>query len=160
MDTPVLKRRLNPFLLASTVLVLSLLAGLSVMYQGQLSQILNEKQGLQEQLEERNARINTLEQRVTNLTNETSQLQRDVQRYVSRSEDLEATVDSLNNEIDTLEDEKEELNEEISVLENQTEELNDTVNDINWTLEDVCEDDDNNLTEGSETLCELEGHEP
>jgi len=39
MKTPVLKRRLNPFLLATTVLVLSLLAGLSVMYQGQLSDI-------------------------------------------------------------------------------------------------------------------------
>jgi len=68
MKTPVLKRRLNPFLLATTVLVLSLLAGLSVMYQGQLSDILSDKKSIQQQLDDRNQEVSNLESENSDLT--------------------------------------------------------------------------------------------
>ena len=160
METPVLKRRLNPFLLASTVLVLSLLAGLSVMYQGQLSDILQEKKDLNSTLDEKNARISTLEGRISNLTNETAQLETDLQDYVSRTENLEGTVDSLNEQINNLEDDKEELNLEIEELEKQNKDLDSQVVELNGTLQWICEDSDNNLTEDSEESCESRGFDP
>ncbi|MFB6144355.1 MAG: hypothetical protein ABEJ98_03520 [Candidatus Nanohaloarchaea archaeon] len=156
METPVLKRRLNPFLLASTVLVLALLAGLSVMYQGQLSDILSEKKNLKDKLEQRNARISTLESRVSNLTQELSNTEQDLDMYIRRNMQLKENISRLENRVNSLQQDKENLENRISQLKNMTENLNLTIVDLNNTLNVICEDA--NLTDDGQTLCEEEGH--
>lgn len=74
MEAPLLKRRLNPFLLISTVVVLSLLAGLSVLYQSELNDLVTERKNLSATLEDRNQKINELETEVDNLTDRRSEL--------------------------------------------------------------------------------------
>ncbi|MFB6207943.1 MAG: hypothetical protein ABEJ69_01190, partial [Candidatus Nanohaloarchaea archaeon] len=74
METPLLKRRLNPFLLISTVLVLSLLAGMSVVYQSQLHDLVSSKKDLSQELQQKNQRIAELEARNSNLSSRLSTL--------------------------------------------------------------------------------------
>lgn len=158
IGTPVLKRRLNPFLLASTVLVLALLAGLSVVYQGQLEDVLQTQENLSSTLEEKNSRIDTLELRVSNLTNETSVLEQNVDKYVNRSENLKSEVSTLETEIDKLEDDKENLEDKISGLRSDKEDLRDTIDNINGTLELIC-DDVNSTVEDGDVRCDRWGHD-
>lgn len=159
MNTPVLKRRLNPFLLATTVLVLSLLAGLSVMYQGQLSDILSDKNSLEQQLEDKNQRLSDLQAENANLSQELQQKNNRISNLASESSNLESEVNSLEDDIETLESQNTELEIEISALENETENLNLTVTRINLSLGEICEDDYYNMTDSSQDECDQWGHE-
>ncbi len=153
MKNPVLKRRLNPFLLATTVLVLSLLAGLSVMYQGQLSDILSDKQGLQENLEETRQEVSRLKAENANLTQEIERKERQINNLSSESSSLESEVGSLRSEVETLESENSNLQDEVIDFENKTEGLN-------QSLEDVCGIHWENMSEGSYSRqqCKKWGH--
>lgn len=153
MKNPVLKRRLNPFLLATTVLVLSLLAGLSVMYQGQLSDILSDKKDLQENLEEKRNQVSNLQAENANLTQEIEQKERRLNNLSSESQSLESEVESLNNEVDTLEARNSNLQDEVIDLENKTKEINES-------LELVCKFYWENISEGTYTReeCVKWGH--
>lgn len=158
MNTPVLKRRLNPFLLATTVLVLSLLAGLSVMYQGQLSDILSDKKSLEDKLDDRNQEISNLEAENSNLSEQLQEKDNRINNLASESSSLESEVNSLESDIDTLELQKIELEDEITLLENQTESLNDTIEMMNVTIGLICSGENNTIEDG-EDKCEDWNHE-
>jgi chromosome segregation ATPase len=158
MDTPVLKRRLNPFLLATTVLVLSLLAGLSVMYQGQLSDILSDKKSLEDKLEDRKQEISNLQSENANLSEQLQEKNSRINSLASESSSLESEVNSLESDIDTLESQNAELEDDITLLEDQKESLNDTIELMNVTIGLIC-DAENNTIEDGEDKCEDWGHE-
>lgn len=159
MDTPVLKRRLNPFLLATTVLVLSLLAGLSVMYQGQLSDILSDKNSLQDQLEEKNQQVSNLQAENSNLSQKIQEKDNRISNLASESSNLESEVESLESDVSTLETELSEREEEILRLEDENEDLNITVSRLNLSIGQICENDYTNMTEDSQDECDQWGHE-
>ncbi len=158
MNTPVLKRRLNPFLLATTVLVLSLLAGLSVMYQGQLSDILSDKNNLEEQLEDKKQEVSNLEAENSNLSQEIQEKDNRISNLASESSSLESEVSSLESDVETLETELSQKDAEILELENQTDELELQIEYMNLTIEEICENGNNTIQDGDDR-CEEWSHE-
>ncbi len=166
MKAPMLKRRLNPFLLAATVLVLSLLAGLSVMYQGQLSNVLSDKKELQQELDQKNQRIATLQQENANLSSDLQNARADLDRYTRLYRNAQNDISSLNSTIEDLRGDIENQEEQIASLNSRIEDLklNITtlqleVNDLEDSLSIICETSENNLTETSEEECESQGYE-
>ena len=158
MNTPVLKRRLNPFLLATTVLVLSLLAGLSVMYQGQLSDILSDKNSLQQQLEERNQEVSNLQAENSNLSQQIQEKDNRISNLASESSNLESEVESLESDVSTLETELSEREEEILQLEDRNTNLTVDLAAMNETLRDICSSENNTINDGDDN-CEEWGHD-
>lgn len=158
MNTPVLKRRLNPFLLATTVLVLSLLAGLSVMYQGQLSDILSDKNNLEQQLEDSKERISTLEAENANMSQQIQEKDNRISNLASESSSLESEVNSLESDVSTLENQNADLESDISELESKNDNLTLSRDMINLTLETICENGNNTIQDG-EDHCEEWDHQ-
>ena len=146
MKTPMLKRRLNPFLLATTILVLSILAALSVLWQGNLSDLQTEKNNLSQTLEEKNQRIQTLQMENSNLTQRIDNLENDVQTYTGENELLRSQIDSLNSTVENLQNYNSRLQEE-----------NEELSGLNDTLGDICSDSSNNITSG-DYFCDQYGH--
>lgn len=151
MRAPLLKRRLNPFLLATTVLILSLLAALSVLYQGQLSELLSEKQDLSDNLEQKNREISVLKAENSNLSQELQDRERDIETYLNENEALNSQINNLNSTIDRLKGDVEEL-------EQENLELNESLQDVNSTLGIICGEESNNITDGDE-FCSRHGHD-
>ncbi len=168
MKAPMLKRRLNPFLLAATVLVLSLLAGLSVMYQGQLSNVLSDKKELQQELDQKNQRIASLQQENANLSKDlriARSDQQQTQKLLDNAEQdirsLNSTIEELRGDIDEQEDRIATLNTRINELQLNITDLRLTVNDLNGSIAELCEADfDLNGTEEDTYVeaCEEHGH--
>lgn len=146
MRRPMLKRQLNPFLLISIVAVLSLLAALSVVYQGQLNDLLTDNQDLSQELEEEQELVSQLESENQNLTQQLRDTRSDLeetqqlyQNEQGKREDLESRVDNLQTRVSNLEE-----------FEEQAENLNES-------LEVTCLDN-NNLTAFAQSECEEWGH--
>lgn len=155
MEAPMLKRRLNPFLLASTVLVLSLLAGLAVTWQGQLSNLVEDKRNLSSTLEQKNQKISSLENKVSNLTQESSTLRSDVSDLNALVSELNATIDTKKAKIADLEDRVDDREQTIDDLNSSYQELENNYTDLEDDLLVVCssEDDSGNITDTSEDIC-------
>lgn len=151
MKSPMLKRRLNPFLLATTILVLSILASLSVLYQGQLSSILQEKNNLSETLEQRQERIENLELENENLTEEVSEKE-------DRIADYENEIDLLDSQIDNLNSTVQSLRSSLEQLETENADLREQVGDLNDTMFVIC-DSNETYIENGEDQCNRYGHE-
>lgn len=148
MEPPMLRRRLNPFLLISTVLILSLLAGLTVIYQDTLANVEDRKQDLKDQVNQTEQEIKQLEADKRNLT-----------RQIRDKEDEISRLDSL---LDSKEQEVQQLSQRITTLENQLENADTTSNvtrQVNDTLGRVCIDEKSTLSDTVVKLCRLEGHE-
>ena len=141
-----LKRRLNPFLLATIVLVLSILAALSVLWQGNLTQLQTEKNNLSESLNQSQQRITELEAENNNLSQRIDRLEGDIQTYTDESELLRSRINNLNSTVDTLEEENEDLEQE-----------NQELSGINGTLGSICINENNTIENGQER-CEDYGH--
>ena len=152
MESPMLKRRLNPFLLATTILVLSLLAGLSVMYSGVIEDKVEQTNQLNSTLDQKNQEISELQAENSNLTQELEQEESRADSLATESSNLESEINSLEEDIDQLESEKSDLEIEVEGLENTTE-------DLNMSISIICADDENNLTETSQDQCDDWGHE-
>lgn len=158
METPLLKRRLNPILLISTVLTLALIAGMSVVYQDQLNNIVSDNKDLEQQLEERKHTIEGLESenedlkdRASTLNSTSNQLQDLIDEKNQTIEEQESTITSLGSEKEDLQNQVDSMNQTIRDLEGN---LSEVKND----LEDICEDDDNNLTDSSDGICDDRGY--
>lgn len=158
MNSKVLKRRLNPFLLASTVLILALLAGLSVLYQGQLSEILSDKKDLKQKIDNKNQEISTLKNEKSNLTEKLTDREQDIESYVSENQQLKTEISSLESDVSELESEKTGLESDISDLNSTVKNLEVELSDINSTLEDICDYENNTVRDGDQH-CEDWGHE-
>lgn len=156
MKTPMLKRRLNPFLLASTVLVLSLLAGLAVTWQGQLSELVSEKKNLSTELEEKNSRIEKLEAEKSNLTEKSSTLAETVSQLKGLNSQLNATIKEKEAKIISLENIIDDKEQDIKDLNETNEELRDNLSAMEVAFLDTCseEKDAGNFTETAETNCD------
>lgn len=151
-----LKRRLNPFLLASTVLVLSLLAGLAVLWQGQLSELVSDKKNLSTEIEEKNQKISSLQAEKSNLSEETSTLKDAVKQLKGLNSQLNATIKERDAKISSLESIVDDKDEEIEGLEDTNEELRENVSDIEEDFLTVCkaEEDSGNITDIGSTFCD------
>lgn len=153
-----LKRRLNPFLIAITILVLSLLAGLSVMYSGVIEDKVEKTKDLNETIKQKNQEISRLKAAKANLSQELNNKEGDVNRWTSIARERKQEISDLNDKISDLEDEKSGLKSEVDRLENVSFQTNLTLADMNSTLEDIC-DADNNTVSGGDEKCNEWGHE-
>lgn len=154
MDAPLLKRRLNPFLLISTVVVLSLLAGLSVLYQSELNELVTDRKNLSSTLEEKNSRIDSLEGQIENLSGRSTELNESVENLRTDLADRITSLEQKNATIENLRETVAENNETIESLRQSNEMLNSTVNSMRLDFGTLCENDANNLTQSSEDKCE------
>lgn len=143
MEAPMLKRRLNPFLLVSTVLILSLLAGLSVLYQGQLDNVVSDKKSLKEELQDKNAKVKQLKA-------EKSDLSQELGNKSNVLDNLRKVRKSLASELNTTQEDLEEVKSERDMWKEHAEELN-------TSLEFTCIDS-NNLTDTAQDQCEKWGY--
>lgn len=153
MRTPMLKRRLNPFLLASIVLVLSLLAGLSVLYQGTLNEEIDEKQSLQDKINQQNSTI-------VSLRKDNSRLQNSLSKVEDNLDNKTFRIQSLETQVSTLEDLLGDKNSTIEQLNSQIDGLEEDVERLNTSLMLVCEDSYDNLSSSNQNRCEDEGYNP
>jgi len=154
MEAPLLKRRLNPFLLVSTVVVLSLLAGLSVLYQSELNDLVTDRQNLSSTLEEKNSRISSLESQVNNLSTTSSDLNQSVENLKT---DLGQKINSLeakNSTIERLQEDLSDRNETVEALRADNEQLNDTVQDMRLDFGTLCENNRENMTQSGQEICD------
>ena len=156
MDERILKRKLNPFLLITTVLVLAILAGSSVFYQTELNDIVESKNQLNTQLENKTQKISSLQKTNENLSKEVSSKNTRIDRLEQTNIDKENKINNLNNEINELDStmsnlrqEKNNMNQEISELENELE-------DLNFSMEIICSS--NNTNSVTDDRCELNGY--
>ncbi|MCJ7479150.1 MAG: hypothetical protein MUP63_03155 [Candidatus Nanohaloarchaeota archaeon QJJ-7] len=157
-----LRRRLNPFLLISTVAVLTILAGLSVTYQDVLSEKVSDNQQLEQELEDKNSRISTLEGRVSNLTGSLSRARQDLAATVNETrrqenliEELQGEVSSLEDEVSTLEDTVAEKESTIGDLEDEVDTLEVEISNRESNLETICGDvPAENMTDDAEDACD------
>jgi chromosome segregation ATPase len=142
MAVPVLKRKLNPFLLTSLMLVLCILVAVSVVYQAELSDISGENQQLQTSLEDE-------QQLNSRLTEQMDRINNSLQSTESELSSLETNYTEIQNEFSDLESEKQILEEELSTAENSIESLNNS-------LETICTGT-SNLTASAENQCTKHG---
>ena len=159
METPLLKRRLNPFLLISTVVVLSLLAGLSVLYQSELNDLVTDRKNLSSTLEEKNSQIADLESQVNNLSSRSSDLNQSVENLRTSLTQKINTLEQKNSTIDRLRESVAGNNDTIEALRQENRELNSTVKDMRLDFGTLCEGD-SNLTDSGQETCEDYGFEP
>ena len=145
-----LKRRLNPFLLISTVLVLGLLAGLSVVYQSQLSDLVSDRSSLQEEVDQKENRIQGLEANLSDLRQRTSSLNSTleetnqiVQEERRLKQQKEERVNQLEDQVSDLSATVETQNTTIQSLETNNTRLREDWSLMNSTLEDVCDSAEN-----------------
>lgn len=142
MAVPVLKRKLNPFLLTSLMLVLCILVAVSVVYQAELSDISGENQQLKNSLEE--------EQRLNSqLSEQLDRINNSLQNTESELSGLESNYTKLQDDFSELEAENQVLEEELSTAENSIESLNNS-------LETICTGS-SNLTASAENQCTKHG---
>ncbi|MFB6159268.1 MAG: hypothetical protein ABEJ95_06465 [Candidatus Nanohalobium sp.] len=137
MSTPILKRRLNPLLLISTVAALSLLAGVSVVYQDKLSEAHDIKREINQSLQEKSREVERLEAVVSNRTARLSSLKDNVSR-------LKKVVEDKSSELERVRDMLGERNSTVKDLRNRLEEeraepnMSKTVERLNTSLAVVC----------------------
>ncbi len=142
-----LRRRLNPFLLISTVVVLAILAGLSVTYQDVLSDKVSTNQQLQSDLQEKRSRVVTLENMTANLSDALTRTRNDLavtveetQRQEQRIGELESTVTSLNDTVQSLEETVELKEATISNLQDTVDAQDLEISNLKQNLTDICDD--------------------
>lgn len=140
-----LRRRLNPFLLISTVVVLAILAGLSVTYQDVLSDKVSTNQQLRDTVEEKEARITALENETANLSSALELTRQDLAATVNETQRQEETIQDLEGEVSDLEG-------TVSDLESTIEEKNATIDDLRTTIDEKTTTV-NNLLDLLDTIC-------
>ncbi|QGA80691.1 coiled-coil domain-containing protein [Candidatus Nanohalobium constans] len=149
MAQPLLKRRLNPLLLISTVAALSLLAGVAVLSQDQISDKQNRISELKEERNSLDTEVTRLDARVSNMSVKLREYEGDLGELRAEKQNLSDTVDEKNDRISELESEVENARE--------SRDLEDTLNDINSSMSVVCAESSGGS--GAEHNCNRWGHE-
>ncbi len=144
---PLLKRRLNPFLIAATVTILALLAALSVFYQGSLNDMLSENQNLHEQLNDTKAEVERLSLENQNLSNRLDETNEELQETRVLLNSTQEQKNQLESRVQELENEKKDLDAEVSDLKESQEELE-------GYLQDICNQANSNTTDVTDNTCE------
>lgn len=150
MKEQFLKRKLNPFLLISTVLVLAILAGSSVFYQTELSDLVSTRNQLQEDLKEKNQTLaNTMEMN-QNLNETIREFERNIRQKESKINEQNQRITVLERELDQAENQNQETQERISELESKADNLNNS-------LYIVCTSN-STLSDSARFNCERQGY--
>ncbi|WP_414837525.1 hypothetical protein ACK3SF_04610 [Candidatus Nanosalina sp. VS9-1] len=159
MRDKLLKRKLNPFLLVTTVMVLAILAGLSVMYQQELGELVGTKDNLSTQLKDTEAELEQAQQNITRLRDTRDRLNSEISNL---STTLENVRESKNSEISGLEDDLQQARNERDSWRERFEETNSSLEQVKterdellFSLELVCSD----LNESASSFeeCEARG---
>lgn len=139
MRERLLKRKLNPFLLVTTVMVLAILAGVSVMYQQELGDLVGTTDNLTTELQDTEAELEQARENITRLR--------------GTKENLEGEVDNLTTTLGNVRDSK---NEEISGLESDLEEARNARDNWKEQYQEASNESDNLREERDELLYSLE----
>lgn len=134
MSQPILKRRLNPLLLISTVAALALLAGVSVIAQDQIAKAQQNVSQTAEELSEAEDRIQELSLENKNLSVRLNSVNHSLTETKSELEETRQELDNKTEEAENLQnqlDSREDFNQLGS-------DQSDTVDNINSSLEVVC----------------------
>ena len=158
MENNFLKRKLNPFLLITTVMVLAILAGASVIYQQELGELVGTRENLSTQLENTEAELEQAKQNISDLRSTRESLNTEISGLET---DLEGLRESKNQRISNLESNLSEVRTERDNFREKFEEQNETraeledqnVN-LRYSLELVCGD----LNETKSTFDECESY--
>ena len=130
MAQPLLKRRLNPFLLISTVAALSLLAGVSVLYQDQISQKTSQVEDINQTRVELQATIDEQEVRIENQSRQMNALENNIQQLQDERQEINST---LTEKEETIQDLQRQLRDA-----NQNEELETRIDNMNESIGFFC----------------------
>ncbi|MDY6770064.1 MAG: hypothetical protein SVU88_03760 [Candidatus Nanohaloarchaea archaeon] len=157
-----LRRRLNPFLLVSTVVVLAILAGLSVTYQDVLSEKVSTNKQLRQTVQEKQARISTLENRTANLSTALAAARQDLAVTVNETQrqeqliaGLRETVTSLNSTVQSLQATVASQKTTISDLEAEVEAQETELAALKDNLTVICGDvPEANMTDAAADACD------
>ena len=159
MRDRLLKRKLNPFLLVTTVMVLAILAGLTVMYQQELGDLVGTKDNLTTELQDTEAELEQARENISELRNTRESLNSEISNL---STTLENVRESKNSEISNLEgtledvrDERDNWRQQYEQSSNESDELRNERDELLFSLELVC--GDLNESKNSYDRCERHG---
>jgi chromosome segregation ATPase len=130
MAQPILKRRLNPLLLISTVAALSLLAGVAVLAQDQMADVQQERSNVEQQLQDALSEAERLRAEIGNKTARIRQMNGNISQL---SEKLNRTESELENKTERINELESQLDEQRQAL-NQSE----TIQEMNESFSFVC----------------------
>lgn len=141
MAQPILKRRLNPFLLISTVAALSLLAGVSVLYQDQINTRTNKIQELNQTAQNLNSSFLEKKAELENRSIKLREYENEISQLKTQKQALNTTIQQKNQEIGDLEDQLEE-SQQNTQAEQKLEEMNASLQTVcflgeTWSSRDV-----------------------
>lgn len=159
MEQDLLKRKLNPFLLITTVLVLAILAGSSVIYQQELGELVGTTDNLSTQLQNTKAELEQARENVSDLREIRSNLENDVAELETELADLEEStseeIEGLESDLEDARTERDDAQEQVSTLEDEVDQWQEDYNAVLLSLELVCGDLNESKTSFSE--CEAYG---
>lgn len=158
MAQPILKRRLNPFLLISTVAALSLLAGVAVLAQDQVNNIQNQKVNIQTAFEEVNQTVERLRLENENKSRKIKALEQNIS---STSQELNTAKSELQNKTERIENLEAQLDQQ-SQQSSFDQSARETISELNTSVQVLCQwgepaDEDNRLSMRS--ACNKWGHD-
>ncbi|NMI89216.1 hypothetical protein GLU26_01790 [Nanohaloarchaea archaeon] len=156
MEKRVLRRKLNPFLLITTVLVLAILAGSSVFYQTELNELVSSREDLNTQLENKTQKIESLERQKKNLSESLDDRAGEIERLENTNIEKENRINELEDRLTKLNSTINQLKQENEGLEIENQDLNGHLDDLNFSMGEICS---SNITSTSiERRCSLHGH--
>lgn len=159
MKEHLLKRKLNPFLLITTVLVLSILAGLSVMYQSELSNLVSTRNTLQNELNQQTEKAKSLQNMNENLNSTIRTLEESISEKNQEINQKDQTISDLQENLEQTETRLERIESQYSAINGTVDELNSTIDTLNYSLGVICSN--NTLVDeygDAEVQCSARGH--
>ncbi|NMJ77314.1 hypothetical protein GLU64_02800 [Nanohaloarchaea archaeon] len=156
MEKRILKRKLNPFLLITTVLVLAILAGSSVFYQTELSNLTSSKRDLNIQLDNKTQKIKSLERQRQNLSKSLDDRIGEIERLENTNIEKENRINELKDRLTKLNSTSSQIKQENERLENENKDLKDRLDDLNFSMNIICSS--NSTSTRIEGRCRLHGY--
>lgn len=150
MKEQFLKRKLNPFLLITTVLVLAILAGSSVFYQSELSDLVSTRKQLNSELDNKTQNLESLREMNANLNETIRNLENSIREKNSEINSKEQRITELENTLERIRGQNQARGQRIN-------QLNQSVNTLNGSLSVICTSN-SSLTDEAEANCEINGY--
>lgn len=157
MAQPLLKRRLNPLLLISTVAALVLVAGVSVIALDRIDQMQEERKQVAEQLQDKNQTIQELEAEKQNMSTTLEQFRKNYSTMKSEVKKKESIIENRTEKIQNLQQKVEDTQTDVSLGVDM-----DAVRQLNNSLEAVCKFGapfSGSSPEMAAGICQRHGHE-
>lgn len=130
MGQPILKRRLNPFLLISTIAALALLTGVAVVAQDRIKENVDSAEEINQSNKELNNTIMDLRSEIEDKNTKIDSLKNRLENFQTRIKSMNTTVKQKNQEIQSLE-------EKLAEAENKSE-IEAEIDKLNTSLGIMC----------------------